>query len=199
MSKNKFEKASDEELMRHIQKRDVAAFNELYKRYSQKLLHYFYRMLGGKEDKAQDFLQDTFAKLIQKRWSFNIDKKFSTWVFTMAHNLCKNEYRRLEVRNRIENKVESNRIFNESKSFWHKTELHIDQSKFKDALVLELDKLTPQQRSVFILRFQQGLSIKEISEILTCPEGTIKSRLFYTTAKLASRLQPFNPNNDEVG
>ena len=198
MSKNRFEKASDEELMQHIQKRDVTAFNELYRRYSQRLLHYFYRMLAGNEDKARDFLQDTFTKLIEKRWFFDTNKRFSTWIFTMAHNLCKNEYRRLEVRNRTGNKAESNRIFNESESFWHQTDQHIDQSKFRNALAMELEKLNPQQRSVFVLRFQQGLSIKEISEILSCPEGTIKSRLFYTTAKLASRLQSFNPNNNEV-
>lgn len=73
-----------------------------------------------------------------------------------------------------------------------------DQRQFFSALQNELDQMEIEQQTTFLLRFQQNLSIKEISNILECSEGTIKSRLFYTTKKLAARLKDFNPNNTEV-
>ena len=96
--KKRYQQFSDEHLMKLIQGGDASAFNELYDRYSKRLLHYFYRMLGQKEDKAQDFLQDLFLKVIDKTDFFDTDKNFSTWIFTVAYNLCKNEYRKMAVR-----------------------------------------------------------------------------------------------------
>ncbi len=89
--------------MEFIQWGDTAAFDELYQRYSQRLLYYFYRMLGGDEDRAQDFLQDLFLKIIEKPNQFVSKQRFSNWIFTVTHNMCKNEYRRLSVRQVVEN------------------------------------------------------------------------------------------------
>ncbi len=77
---------------------DTAAFDELYERYSTRLLHYFYRMLGKETEKAQDFLQDLLLKIVEKPHLFDTRQRFSTWVYTIASNMCKNEYRRLQVR-----------------------------------------------------------------------------------------------------
>ena len=93
--KKKYINLSDEQLMARIIKNDAHAFNEIYNRYSHRLLIFFLRALGGHDEKAQDFLQDVFLKIIEKPYMFSVDKKFSTWIFTIANNLCKNEYRRL--------------------------------------------------------------------------------------------------------
>jgi RNA polymerase sigma-70 factor (ECF subfamily) len=74
----------------------------------------------------------------------------------------------------------------------------IDRRRLEKALSEELEKLDDGHRSAFLLRHQESLSIKEIGEILGCSEGTIKSRLFYTTRKLASKLGAFNPYLTEV-
>ena len=71
---------SDEYLMRLLQDGNAKALDELYRRYSHRMLAYFYRMLGQQEEIAQDYLQDLFVKLIDKAHLFQADKKFSSWL-----------------------------------------------------------------------------------------------------------------------
>lgn len=184
--------------MEFIQRKDASAFDELYNRYSNRLLFYFFRELGGNQDKAQDFLQEIFLKIVEKPELFDSNRSFSTWIFTVAYNLCKNEYRRLGVREIIENNTDIDEISLDSESEQHPIEQKVDQKIFEKALLDELDKLDDGHRSAFLLRYQQNLSIKEVSDILECSEGTIKSRLFYTTKKLAVKLKAFNPSTAEV-
>ena len=196
--KNRYKNSSDEKLMKYIQKGDVSAFNVLYDRYSQCLLFYFHRMLGGDQDKAQDFLQEIFLKIVEKPELFHPEKRFSTWIFTVAYNLCKNEYRHLEKRKEVENRSEMNVMPKNYLRNNPQPDQILDQKDFKDKLFAEVEKFDEDHRSVFLLRYQQNFGLKEISEILGCPEGTVKSRLFYTTKKLAEKLKAYNPYNKEV-
>jgi len=184
--------------MESIQQGDGAAFDELYTRYSQRLLYYFYRMFGGDEEKAQDFLQDLFLKIIEKPGQFIAKHRFTSWIFTVAHNMCKNEYRRLDVRKTVENEVDLDSVSSGIEDSCHPIEETIDQKIFENHLLKELKKMNPDYQTTFLLRFQENLAIKEISAILECSEGTIKSRLFHTTRKLMDRLKEFNPNEVEA-
>ena len=185
---HRIQHVSDEQLMDGIKRGDGVAFDELYSRYSTRLLHYFYRMLGGQEEKAQDFLQDLFVKLVEKPGLFS-GPRFSTWIFTVAHNMCKNEYRRMNIRNAATPDV----LMTLKTDMDDHVERHLDHQAFARALCNALNALKEEQRQVFLLRHQENFSIKEISEIVGCSEGTVKSRLFYTTKKLARRLRVFDP------
>jgi RNA polymerase sigma-70 factor (ECF subfamily) len=196
--RNRYKKFTDEELMQYIQQGNISAFDVLYSRYSKRLLFYFYRELGGDEEKAQDFLQEIFLKIVEKHSLFDTERKFSTWIFSVAYNMCKNEYRRLQVREIIVTNPDMNAIAEDSESQYQLTEQDMDREVFEKALFAELESFEDGQRSTFLLRYQQNLSIKEISEILGCSEGTVKSRLFYTTRKLARKLKAFNPYIAEV-
>jgi RNA polymerase sigma-70 factor (ECF subfamily) len=196
--RNKYKKLSDERLMERIQRQDASAFDELYDRYGKRLLSYFLRELGGDEEKAQDFLQEVCLKIVEKPELFSTEKSFSAWIFVVAYNMCKNEYRRLGVRRIVKGNSDMEKVPQAYENDYQKVERSLDQKKFYDALIEELEKLEEDQRSTFILRYQQDLSIKEIGEILGCSEGTIKSRLYYTTKKLAARLKAFNLYKDEV-
>jgi len=196
--RNRQRKLSDETLMELIQRGDTSAFDELYDRYSRRLLLYFFRELGGSEEKAQDFLQDIFLKVVEKPGLFDTKRRFSTWIFAVAYNMCKNEYRRLEVREDFRNSVTEDDASSDGQGGHHQIEQEIDRGRFEKALSEELEKLDNGHRSAFLLRHQESLSIKEIGEILGCSEGTVKSRLFYTTRKLASKLRAFNPYRTEV-
>ena len=182
--------------MESIQQGDSGAFDELYQRYSRRLLYYFYRMFGGDEEKAQDFLQDLFLKIIEKPGQFVAKHKFTSWIFTVAHNMCKNEYRRQDVRKKNENKLES--IDLKFDDGYSQIEKNIDQKIFENHLLKQLTKLNPNYQTTFLLRFQENMTIKEISEIMECSEGTVKSRLFHITRKLMSQLKEFNPNRVEA-
>jgi RNA polymerase sigma-70 factor (ECF subfamily) len=195
--RKKYKNFSDEKLLEFIQQKNSAgekAFDELYERYSQRLLHYFHRMLGGPNDRAQDFLQDLFLKIVERPESFNPALRFRTWIYTVAHNMCKNEYRRREVTKVVEHTDNIEALSAETKNI----ESALEQRLFQQALLLELEKLEENHRTTFLLRHQNDFSIKEISEVLGCAEGTTKSRLFYATKKLARQLRAFHPHGSEV-
>jgi RNA polymerase sigma-70 factor (ECF subfamily) len=181
-----YQSLSDETLMLNIKGQDDKAFEELYRRYSELLLFYFFRMLGGNAAMAKDFLQELFLKIIEQPEKFNTHLKFKTWIYTIAHNLCKNEYRKQAVRNK------------NTESLYPGTENHtlpddiLDQKLFNNALEKALESLSFEQKSIFVLRHQKHLSIREIKKVTGLPEGTIKSRLYYAIQKLADQLKEYN-------
>jgi RNA polymerase sigma-70 factor (ECF subfamily) len=196
--KHNYKKFDDEKLMECIQRGNTSAFNELYNRYSKRLLFYFFRELGGDQEKAQDFLQEIFLKIVEKPDLFCTEKRFSTWIFAVAYNMCKNEYRRLGVRSAVDITANMDGTSQDIDSDYHQLERNMDQTTFESALIAELEKFDDGHRSAFLLRYQENLSIKEIGEILGCSEGTVKSRLFYITKKLATKLKAFNFFKPEV-
>jgi RNA polymerase sigma-70 factor (ECF subfamily) len=187
----KFSSCTDEELMLHIAAKNTRAFDELYKRYSSSLVRYFYRMLFKDRERAEDFMQDLFMKIINKPEAFNTERKFTTWMYSVANNMCKNEYRRLNTKPTAELDVYEQELESEHGTAFVK---QIDHKTFKTQLFTELEVLDNKHRSTFLLRYEEGLSLKEISAALDCSEGTVKSRLFYTLRKLSSRLKVFDPN-----
>lgn len=178
-------KASDEALMALIKEDHRYAFVELYHRYSSRMLHFFYRMLGGNEDKSQDFFQDLFLKIIENRHRFKDNKKFSTWIYTIAHNMCKNEYRRI------------NNLKEQPLSKFHEkftisdapVEEKLEKEELKALIEQALMTLDPIQREIILMRFQEEMSIREISHIVGCSEGTVKSRLFYSIQKISKQIK----------
>ncbi|MFT5818832.1 MAG: RNA polymerase sigma-70 factor (ECF subfamily) [Crocinitomix sp.] len=171
---------TDEALMTLIQKGKEAAFNELYARYSNRLLYFMYRMLGQDEVKAQDFLQDLFLKIVNDPSKFDTSKNFKTWIFTVAANQCKNAYRQ-------QNKttVDLDQIGELSASGNLDS---IDNAAFKQELAERLNELHPVYKEAFILRYYEGLSLNEIAEVANCPLGTVKSRLHSATRALSKKL-----------
>jgi RNA polymerase sigma-70 factor, ECF subfamily len=179
---------SDEELMTLIQRKDEKAFEELYARYAKKMFAYFYRMLNRSRDTANDFLQDLFLKIVEKPDSFDQAKKFSTWFYTLAANMCKNEYKKLSVRDNTVRLTARTEI-----AFMEDRHNELDLVSFTEELYNKLGEMDDKHKSAFILRFANNLDIKEIAEIEQCPEGTVKSRIFYTVKHLSKKLTAYKP------
>lgn len=188
--KRTYANASDEELMLGVSKGDDSAFAKLYDRYSHRLANYFAARLGPDKMLVEDAVHDLFMKIIEKPHLFDSTRRFSSWVFTVAMNMCKNEYRRRYVR-----KVESpltelqNQLSNDVD-----VEGRLDSKLFSTEINLQLSKMDASKKDTFIFRFQQQMTLEEISDIVDCSIGTVKSRLFYTLRTLAEQLQEFNPN-----
>ena len=183
---NQYNQYSDEMLMRKIGKGDDKAFTELYGRYHLKMYHYFLKMFFYKKEKAQDFMQELFLKIIENPLSFNPEYSFPHWVYTVASNMCKNEFRRISTHKvllRTQELIEQPdfQFFNEQEEY------PLFQEKLKKALTT----LDIKHKQCFVLRYQEGFSIEEVSLILNCPEGTVKSRLFYCLKKLSKQLSSF--------
>lgn len=185
-----YKKFSDEELMTYLGNGDKLAFDELYARYSKIMCAYFKRLLWNDQEKAEDFVHDLFAKIIQKTEAFDTSRSFKTWFFSVANNMCKNEYKKKEVRKGMRNGLDESIGVRD-----HSTDIlaEVQDRFFGNAFEHHIEQLEQKHREVFQLRHLEGLSIKEIAEVLSTNEGTIKSRLFYATKYLADRLKAFNP------
>jgi len=181
---------TDEDLMKAISKGDKRAFDEIYDRYSGPLMGYFFRMLWKDREKAEDFVHDLFAKIVRKPELFDPTRKFKTWVYSVANNMCKNEYKKQEVRKNTSSGLDHTYNVGDS-STNVMNEVH--ESQFKNEFVKKLEELDGKHSEVFKLRHLEGLSIKEIAEVLEISDGTVKSRLFYATKYLAQSLEHYNP------
>lgn len=171
---------TDEELMHRLAsapgRRKEESFTQLFQRYAKPLFEYFNYMFRGNKEKAEDFVHDLFAKIIEKPESFSPGKKFRYWVFSVASNMCKNEFRSLSVRYNYENEK-------------HTAETHNVEATGFSEIKLALAGLKPETRNVILLKYKFGLSVREISGILEIPEGTVKSRLFYGIKSVSHIIQ----------
>lgn len=174
---------SDAELVRETAAGATAAFDELYSRYGQKLFSYFYRMLWKNRELAEDQTQELFMKLLSHAARFDTQRSFSTWLYSIAHNMCKNQYRKEEVRQRP--------AAADTGRQQPQTEKALDLKQFGSAVSKAIGNLTEEKHSLFVLRFQEQLSVPEISAIMQVPEGTVKSRIFYLLKELKEELQVF--------
>ncbi len=188
--RTQYKSMTDEELMIAMSKGDKRAFDEIYGRYASPLLGYFTRMLWRDHEKAEDFVHDIFAKIIRKPQLFDPSRKFKTWLYSVANNMCKNEYKKQEVRKNTSNGLDNHYGLSDAAA---NVVGEVQDVQFREKFEASLEALDAKHSEVFSLRHMEGLAIKEIAEILAISEGTVKSRLFYATRYLAESLKDFNP------
>jgi RNA polymerase sigma-70 factor (ECF subfamily) len=170
------------------------AFGELVRRYDNRLVNFVYRTVGDRE-RAQDLVQETFVRVYRHLHRFDQSKKFSTWIYTIASNLAKNE-----LRNRSRNPLV---LFQTLKQNWdadHRP-LEWEDTQFKpddlfrkrflrEKVEAAVDQLPEHHRVVFVLRELQGKTYEEIAEITGCNLGTVKSRLNRARNNFAQIVAP---------
>jgi len=166
-----------------IQDGDHRAFENLYERYAHRLNGFFYKMLWADREMAEDNVHDLFAKIIDRPELFKQGNDVKPWLFRIAANMCKNAYRKRSFENTYREQLEEQQIFISS------VERKIDENIQSGMLSEALDKLDEDRRTMFLLRYQQDLSLKEIAAIFDLPEGTIKSRIFYIKKLLAGAIE----------
>lgn len=157
------------------------AFSELVRRYEQRLKSFIFGTLGDRE-RAEDLVQETFVRVYRHLKRFDQSRKFSTWIYTIAGNLAKNE-----LRNRSRNPVVLFQalIKNWESDFrpleWEDPKTRPDDLYRRRALREKVHEavrqLTEHHRVVFVLRELHGKSYDEIAQITGCSLGTVKSRL----------------------
>ena len=173
---------TDSALMQAIARRDEQAFAELYERYGRQMYRFFYRMLWRDAGRAEDFTQELFIKIIERPDAYDPARPFVTWLYTLSHNLCKNEYRR-----QARAAVHLSNVQPEGEATWSSE--NADRELLETQLRAAVDALPEMHRQCFILRHQEERSLQEIAEIMACPEGTVKSRLHHAVQKIAADMQ----------
>jgi RNA polymerase sigma-70 factor (ECF subfamily) len=173
---------------------DARAFTELVTRYQTRLLNFVYRTIGDRE-RAEDLVQEVFVRVYRHLHRFDQTKKFSTWIYTIASNLAKNE-----LRNRSRNPLV---LFQSIRKQWEADTRPLqfeDPSARPDDLFRKrhlrelvewaVAQLPEHHRVVFVLRELEGKSYEEIAEITGCNLGTVKSRLNRARANFAATIAP---------
>jgi RNA polymerase sigma-70 factor (ECF subfamily) len=185
---------SDEVLMDFIMKGEVRAFDELYARYSKRLLVYFTRMLNFDKTIAEDALQDLFLKIAEVPERFDKSRSFKTWIFSIASNQCKNYYRHQKI---VSESAEEIKYMNEhtNDQAFLKAASKMDAVLFRTMLDEVLNSIAVEKKEAFILKYQEEKTIAEIAWIQDCPEGSVKSRLHYTLKILEEKLHLFKPTH----
>jgi RNA polymerase sigma-70 factor (ECF subfamily) len=178
----KTEKEIDFELIRAIQNGDMVAFNGMVDRYKDRLMNVIGRMLSSAEE-AEDIVQETFIRVYQHRQSFNFQHCFSTWIYTIALNLARNELRKRK-------KFKFLDIHDMQGS---EAEFAVDPelpSRLPQVLEAATKALPEKYRTAFLLRDVQEMSYEEVAKILGVPLGTVKSRVNRARLILREKLQP---------
>ena len=173
---------------------DRRAFTELVERYQNRLLNFVYRTTGDRE-RAEDLVQETFIRVYRHLHRFDQSKKFSTWVYTIASNLAKNE-----LRNRSRNPLVLFQMFrrsDESESRpleWEDNTYRPDdlfrKRHLKGLVDAAVDRLPEHHRTVFVLREMEGKTYEEIADITGANLGTVKSRLNRARNSFAQLIAP---------
>ncbi len=171
------------------------AFTELVERYQTRLLNFIYRTIGDR-DRAEDLVQEVFIRVYRHIHRFDRSKKFSTWAYTIASNLAKNE-----LRNRSRNPLVLFQAMRGQGDEGEERPIEFEdattrpddmyrQRHLQELVEGTVSKLPEHHREVFVLREIEGKSYEEIAEITHCNLGTVKSRLNRARTAFAAIIEP---------
>jgi len=187
-------KSNDDEfgLIRAAQRGEEEAFGELVKRYQQKIYALAYSMTGNHSD-ADDLAQETFLKAYRALGRFRFKSKFYTWIYRIAINTIISELKKsrkhshLELEPQWAETVQSPYLPPGLRPANPRRELR--RAELREVLHRALDKLTDKHRAVVTMHDIEGIPQVEIARILSCSEGTIRSRLHYARRQLQGLLK----------
>lgn len=193
----------DDELMKRCQQGDTDAFNIIVRRHRTPLVNFITQFLGD-IDSAEDLAQETFVRMFRATNRYKAGAaKFSTWMYHIASNLCKNELRNRGRRGRFfvdsitptkydgENSGDEDLIATAPAHVSFQPEAQLEQKEIHNAVQSAIAELPDRYRLPLILRDLQGLSYEEISNVLDLPLGTTKSRINRARLMLKDRLRFF--------
>jgi RNA polymerase sigma-70 factor (ECF subfamily) len=145
-------------------------FRTLYLEHGPRAQGFFLRMTGFDRELARDLTQDLFLRLWASRESYDSGRPFRTWMFSIAYNMLKNEYRRrMTIMEYVENAPKEEPVTDTD---------HLEQEQSDRILRSAICRLPEPQKVVFLLRYEEELPLSEIARVCNIPEGTVKSRLF---------------------
>jgi RNA polymerase sigma-70 factor (ECF subfamily) len=185
----------DAALMLRVKEGDSAAFTELVDKYKQPVMNLVARMLRDQTE-AEDVAQNVFVQVYRSAHRYEMTAKFSTWLFTIARNLCLNEIRR-RARHPTESMDASHpdsgeqplHQFEDTRSFGPPENLL--QSELEEKTAEAIAQLPENQRLALLLCRQQDLSYEDIAKVLNCSVSATKSLIFRGRETLKARLKPY--------
>ena len=175
------ESATDESLFDTYRSGDMNAFETLYQRYRQPLYLYLLRR-GHGESSAEDLFHDCWLRIINHHRQFD-GQNFKAWLFTIARNMSTDHFRKSQIRSA--DSLEAEPIHNAHVS----TERQQLAEDCVELVKSSVAALPMEQRDVFLLKQEAGLSLQQIAELMAVGRETIKSRIRYAMKQLKNMLE----------
>lgn len=180
-SDDPYKDISDEELVKKIvEKKDSTLFGVLYDRYSKMVYNKCYGFAKSQKE-AEDLTQDVFLMLFVKLGSFKGNSKFSTWLYSFTYNFCVNYVNRDKGR-KISDKA------NPIEDTEYKLSVEVTDESLLDLQVEKLKKalelIEPEEKTLLLLKYQDGVSIKELEALLEIGSSAVKMRLKRAKARV---------------
>ncbi len=176
---------------------DASAFQTILERHGQRIYNFIVRQTGDRQG-AQDLVQEVFLRVVRRAHTFRGQSKFTTWLFTIARNLCVDQARKAVHRRVVLNDEPLRRdsddgatLLDRAKDGGPLPDKGTRDRRFRAALEQALGRLPGEQREVFLMREIKGLKFREIAEVVGVPENTIKSRMRYALVALREHLAVF--------
>ena len=184
----------DNQLVIREQKGDNIAFEQLVMKYDRHVLNIAYGYRNNQDD-ADDIYQEVFMRVHKGLKNFQSRSKFSTWLYRITVNVCielkrKEKVREHESLDNYDEDSESPTSYATTIDSGDRTDKIALDNEMNGLIQIEVDKLPQQLKMAFTLKYYQGLKIKEISNMMNCTEGTVKSYLFTSSRKLRDKLKP---------
>jgi RNA polymerase sigma-70 factor (ECF subfamily) len=191
---------SDEQLMLRVGQGDKGAFDEIVRRYTSRMVNLAYQIVGDRE-MAQDIAQETFLRAYKSASRYREISKFSTWLYTIAINLCRNELRRRKFRmyslEGMAEREDEDKLRIDIADESMKPDRDLERKEI-GRIVREAVAMLPEKfRTPLVLRDIQDLTYEEIGGILDLPEGTVKSRINRARQRVKEILTPLFEHTDE--
>ena len=182
---------TDFEVIRQVLAGDTEAFDTLVRRHQQTIFRLTYRMTRNLED-ARDLAQETFVQAYRSLGSFQGRSSFSTWLYRIAMNVSLNHRKSAVCEGAAEADVQVADDREDSLT-------GLVRDERERAVAAAIAELPPQQQATLTLRVQQGLSHREIAEVLGCAEGTAKANYFHAVHALQRKLEAFQETGRLAG
>ena len=180
--------STDEELVARSKTGDADSFNQLVKRWERPIFALAYRTLG-REEEARDVTQETFLRAFRALKGFKGDAKFSSWLYRIALNLCRDTMRR-ERRApvvAVPDTVDLERLSAE-RGPTETVEDLAARGELSAVVQRAMEQLPAEQRESIILKEYHGLTFQEIAELMKCPLSTVKTRVYQGLTTLRKEL-----------
>ncbi|HHV28550.1 RNA polymerase sigma factor [Acetivibrio mesophilus] len=182
----------EKELIGKAKQGDVEAFEKLIEGCQKKVFNIAFRMLGNFDD-ASELSQEVFLKAYKSIKNFKGDSLFNTWIYKVTTNACLDEIRKRKNKKVVsldeDIEIGGNEMKRQIKDDSPGPELTAEDNELKRAVKDSINMLSEEYRTVIVLRDIQGFSYEEISGIIKCPEGTVKSRINRARQALKKILQ----------
>ncbi len=187
---------ADEDLMVLYQKGEVRAFEILLVRHRKPLYNFILRYLGDKET-AEDLLQEAFMRVIKGAEAYKRQAKFTTWLYTIARNLCVDQTRRRKHRKHasldapLDASEESGSLLDVIPSKEMASDRKSVNKQLHETMQRAIAGPSEEQREVFLMREFLDMPFKQIADVVGVPENTVKSRMRYALDKLRLELDEY--------